>query len=523
MTIFAAVFILKKIPARVVCATLLSIAWLPDCASAQTSGELQIAGGVSTASFVTPQGRIQVHVSADAAPGDTISGIVLAEPAGATPQEQQTNLGTLTGLVVELEGQQTKVATRQYEWTIPAALRVGRATLALRSADGRVVSQLPIPVDPQPPLPPRPGSAHVGLPSDLQIGRPAIIRGRWDGTLRGKTVDVGGVAADVLASSPRQIVFRVSQAQFGVVPIRLTDNGKVTEGMVRALGVRLSATNTQLVRGQRATLTTTVTGLAGITEPATLVYKNLSGAVVQIEGGEPRVTIQPRDIKADGTFVENRRLTGLQAGPFQIVASVSRPALLRFDVPATINTIVDSWEVRARFRIGPDARALIQRSVLDARRPLEDFLRQQELNGADPQSVFQSLLSHYCYDLRDNQLSRRSAGLMLRAPMVMAAVRQPQLAPPTEVAPNEVRRWSFSQFLSDLVARASSQSIGYLFVTSSPERAGITIDGQRKSELTNRRFVTSVGNHDVQVEHSAKPCRVNVAISALQTSVVACE
>jgi hypothetical protein len=495
-----------------------------DHVSAQTNGEIQVSGGVSTASFVTPHGRIQVHVSSDAAPGDTISGVVLAEPAGATPQEQQANLGTLTGFVVELEGQHTRVATRQYEWAVPAGLRVGRALLALRSADGRVVSQVPVPVDPQPPLPPRPGPADVHLPSDIQIGRPAIVRGRWDGTLRGKTVAVGGGPADLLASSPRRIVFRVTQATFGVVPIRVTDSGQATEGTTRVVGVRLSATNTQLVRGQRATLTTTVTGLAGITEPATLVYRNLSGANVQIEGGEPRVTIRPRDVRADGTFVENRRLRGIQAGPFQIVASVSRPAFSRFDVPATINAVVDSWEARARFRIAPDARELIRRSVLDARRPLEDFLRQQEVNGADPQSVFQLLLSHYCYDLRDNRLSSRSAAApMMRQPVMLAALRQQQAAPAPEVTVNEVRQWSFSRFLSDLIARASSQSIGYLLVTSSPERAGITIDGQRKSELTNRRFVTSVGEHEVQVARASKPCRVNVAIDALQTSVVACE
>jgi hypothetical protein len=125
--------------------------------------------------------------------------------------------------------------------------------------------------------------------------------------------------------------------------------------------------------------------------------------------------------------------------------------------------------------------------------------------------------------LRDNQLTgERSAAAELSRPPVMLAVRQQPAASP-EVAPGEVRRWSFSQFLSDLVARASSQSIGYLFVTSSPERAGITIDGQRKSELTNRRFVTSVGKHDVEVSHTSKPCRVSVAINALQTSVVACE
>ena len=58
---------------------------------------------------------------------------------------------------------------------------------------------------------------------------------------------------------------------------------------------------------------------------------------------------------------------------------------------------------------------------------------------------------------------------------------------------------------------------------SPAERAGITIDGQRKSELTNRRFVTSVGNHEVVVDRPSKACRLTVAISALQTSVVTCE
>ena len=299
-----------KISASAACIAFVLIAPSSDRLSAQSDGELQVTGGVSTASFTTPQGKIQVHVSSDAAPGDTISGVVLAEPAGATPQEQQANLGTLTGLVVELEGQQTKVGSRQYEWTVPAALRVGRAILTLRRPDGRTVSQVPVPIDPQPPLPRGPGQGEVELPSDLQLGRPVTIRARLDGTLRGKTVDVGGSTADLLAASPRQIVFRTTQTMFGDVPIRFTDNGRMTEGVTRAMGVRLSATSTQLVKGQRATLTTTVTGLGGITEPATLAFRNLSPAVVQIEGGAPRITIQPRDVKADGTYVDTRRLTG---------------------------------------------------------------------------------------------------------------------------------------------------------------------------------------------------------------------
>jgi hypothetical protein len=504
------------------CLVFLLSAHSSDRVTAQSASEIQIAGGLTTASFAIPQGKIHVHFSSDAAPGDTISGAVMTEPGGATPRDQQANLRTLSGLVVEMEGQKTSPSTQRYEWTVPAALRSGRAVLMLRNPDGRLVAQMPVPIDPQPPIASGAGSAGVVLPADVQVGRPAIIRGRFDGTLRNKTIDVGGGTTNLLAASPRQVVFRVTQTRFGEVPIRFTDRGRVSDGMIRAIGVRLTTMSTQLSRGERAMLTTTVTGLAGIKEPATLAFRNLTSALVQI-GGEPRVTIQPRDVKANGTYVDTRRLTGVQPGAFQILASVSRPALSRFDVAGTVNRVVAAWEVRARFRIAPEARDLIQRSVLDARRQLDEFLGQQEMNGADAQSLFQSLLAHYCYDLRDNRLSAGpSAGAsMTRQPVLLATMRQPAAAP--EVTSNEVRQWSFSQFLADLVARASSQSIGYLFITSSPERAPIMIDGHHKSEVTNRRFVTSVGSHVVQVTRPSKPCRVNVMISALQTSVVNCD
>ena len=135
-------------------------------------------------------------------------------------------------------------------------------------------------------------------------------------------------------------------------------------------------------------------------------------------------------MKADGTYTDTRRLTGVQSGAFQIVASVSPPAFSKFNVAATIERVVTSWEARARFRIGPDARVLIQRSVIEARRRLEEFLARQELQGADPQSLFQSLLSHYCYDLRDNQLSSRpQAGTLARQPVLLAMLQQPAASP----------------------------------------------------------------------------------------------
>ena len=67
----------------------------------------------------------------------TLSPVRAGGAAGKTPEEEQANLGTLTGLVVELEGQQTKVASGD-QWTGPAAPRAGRAILTLRRPERRM-------------------------------------------------------------------------------------------------------------------------------------------------------------------------------------------------------------------------------------------------------------------------------------------------------------------------------------------------------------------------------------------------
>ena len=79
------------------------------------------------------------------------------------------------------------------------------------------------------------------------------------------------------------------------------------------------------------------------------------------------------------------------------------------------------------------------------------------------------------------------------------------------------------RFIGDIDDRMADDVTSVLGETRARHPLGITIDGQRKSELTNRRFVTTVGTHEVQVARTSKPCRVSVAIDALQTSVVTCE
>jgi hypothetical protein len=170
------------------------------------AAEVVTAGGLHTARFQTPQGRIVVAVPSDAAPGDTIAGLIAAEPAGASPAQQAENLRVLNGLVMQLPNQKVPVSARRYTWAVPGDLRTGRAALTLVAADGRAVSQATVPLDavPAPVQPRAQGRDAFDLPTNVQAEQSAVIRGPSNGTFTGRSVRVGDRDADVLAVSPRR-------------------------------------------------------------------------------------------------------------------------------------------------------------------------------------------------------------------------------------------------------------------------------------------------------------------------------
>jgi hypothetical protein len=486
---------------------------------------VQTTGPVHTAAFQTPQGIVRVHVSSDAAAGDTISGMIVAEPVGATPQAREANLRQLANSVVEWQSQRAPVSARRYEWQVPVGLRTGYGALMLRDRDGKLLSQASLPIDPVP-APATRGPSTVPafeLPTEGQKGAPAVILGRSDGSLTGKTVTLGETEVDLLAASPRQLAFRVPATALGPAPVRFASADGVTEGTLRVLGISMNATSTQLGGGQRATLTITVSGLNGITEPVTLTVLNRSAAIMQVENIDRPITITPRQVTGQGTFVVNRRITGVRLGTWEVVASVGKPPLAQFDVQRSIARILADWQAKTGVAITADASSQIQRSVLDTRMMLDDFLRRQQLNQGDVQAVFAALLSHYCFDLRDDSRSRRRvADGTADGPRIRLVALGQNRPAGAEITAAEVDRLSFSDFLSRLIGRFSEQqAVGYLFVSSTPAEAPITIDGQRKGEVTNRRFVTSVGDHMVVVA-GPQTCRQRVTVNAFQTKVIGC-
>jgi hypothetical protein len=505
-----------------ICAVILLLAWM-TCIGMRAQPSLapvETGAGVHTATFETPRGTIRVHVSSDAAPGDSISGRILADPTGATPQERKDNLEWLNGLVLEWQDQRTRVATGAYEWSIPIALRAGSAGLFLRDPDGGLVSQASIPVDPVPPARIASSPADtIEFPTDGEIDGVAVIRGRSGDALANKVVTVGGAEAELLASSPRQLAFRVPTTSPGPVPFRFSSGKEpLAEGTMRVIEVRVVASSTQMFRGQRATLTITVLGLTGITKPMTLAVVNQSPANVRVENVDRPITISPSQVRR-GTAVVTRRIVGLQPGPFQIAASVGQPPTAQFDVLRTTTRTLTAWQARTGVGITGGATDLIQRSVPEAR--LDDFLSRQRAYRGDAEEVFAALLSHYCFNLRDDGLSQRRAIGGPGAGIMLAAFGRNRAAQ-AMITEREVRRLSFSDFVSRLTERFTMrQAAGYLFVRSTTPQAPITLDGRHNGELTDRRFVTPVGDHQIVVT-GAQTCRRQVTVNAFQTSVVDC-
>src|ERR1700674_3454685 len=66
-------------------------------------------GGLVNTTFTTPSAKITVTLPDDIAAGDTISGTVVAEPAGKNDAEKQHNAAELTGYVIEVGDKKTPV------------------------------------------------------------------------------------------------------------------------------------------------------------------------------------------------------------------------------------------------------------------------------------------------------------------------------------------------------------------------------------------------------------------------------
>ena len=304
--------------------------------------QTKTAGGLQVTTFDISYGRVVVNLPNDIMAGDTISGTVVTEPKGNTPEEKTKNKAVLDGVVLDLGGTKLPANKPSFTWLPPAPLPSGEPVrYQLRIVEilgrqtpydamtngGAVITPYPKVTQPRVITPDPKITPSFIIPHLGQTGRPIVITGPFDGNSSNTKIDsqppTGGDrnGLNILAESPRQVVVNTPPNITGPMQIRVNDNGAETTGNFRNIGVNLSAPKTSLRKGESTTLKIEVSGLQGITEPVPLHL--VKGGVVTMQGGDVQsMTIKPAEVQSNGTFTTTRTITGVQTGVWNATATV---------------------------------------------------------------------------------------------------------------------------------------------------------------------------------------------------------
>jgi hypothetical protein len=315
---------------------------------------LVTANGLQTVTFDTMSGRVIVNLPDDMRAGDTISGTVVAEPKGNTEEERANNAVKLSKVKLRIGSRFPK---DQKDLLLMITPRVITDFSAQLPESFNYTIRLDAPATAEPPVtititgpiwfvnsettgaartvPPAPSSFQ--LPALGQKGRPVEIFGPFDGNSSNTTLNFNAVRSAVqdfekntenvsggfglIAESPRKAVFTAPTNVTGPIELHLNEQDIKVQGNYRNVGVNLRAPKTNLLKGERTTLTVQVTGLQGISQPVPLTLD--SRGVITMEGGSYQpLVIQPSKVGADGRYSTTREITGVQTGSWTATATV---------------------------------------------------------------------------------------------------------------------------------------------------------------------------------------------------------
>ena len=183
-----------------------------------------------------------------------------------------------------------------------------------------------------------------------------------------------------------------------------------------------------------------------------------------------------------------------------------------------INETVETWVERTKVDVTPEARRLMSNNVQAQRRVLLDI---EAASGVKEQyEATRMLLRHYCFDLRDKKFGRQPRA---RAQAIPPAFGFQPAAATMSLTARDVQRVTFRDFLERLFEGLKPRPVGYLEVTSTPERADIAINRDRKG-YTNRVFVLTTGLHVVEIKRpGGRSCSQRITIQPAQTLLLACD
>lgn len=266
--------------------------------------------GYIAAKFATPYGGISVYLPNDIAPGDRITGTVFTDSDADEFKGLTVDLGDVRGVA-------PKPNSRYRIFHVPTSVR-SSVPLIVRAKDGKQLGAIRIGVSPAP----DPVDAYT-FPNFVQLGRPAVINGTFDGDITNTKFQFAGRDQSILAESPRSITIYVPyDSKPGPVSASIVEGSKGATAEIREISIDLHAGKEDLKKDEKTQVTLTVEGMAGLTE-ATIPFiqvQNLTPKILDLDGQEIH-TVIPK-LTPDGKFVKIFNAKSAGPGSFLLTTFV---------------------------------------------------------------------------------------------------------------------------------------------------------------------------------------------------------
>lgn len=188
------------------------------------------ANGVYTVELKSKAGLVKIFIPDDISAGDTVSAAVTLSPGGVTDEAMNSNLGILSGYIIETSFFKVSASQKSIKISVPRNSAGTKMKFTLRDASMKAIDSASVPiglsssarVDDE-----RPTPYDYQCPLIGQAGRTVEIKGPFDGDFATTDFKIGNKKANVIAESPRKLVFESPSDVIGSVEVVLVERDVV--------------------------------------------------------------------------------------------------------------------------------------------------------------------------------------------------------------------------------------------------------------------------------------------------------
>ena len=297
---------------------------------------------VNTISVKTISGEVvDVKVPNIIRPGDNITGSIVTK----------SQYSTLQGAVVDVEKKTSNVSDKIFRFLVPAGL--ASIPLLIKNEKGETLGMTEIPVNtpniPTPAgntiipasqikMPPKHSPGNFAPMNYCQPGEPLTINGFFDGNAANTNVSINNIPCEIITESNYGSFAQIpGDLPAGKASLTIQEGGVTQTMPIQVVATNLTANKTTLRKGEKTTLTVTVSGLDNLdlnNNNFKIELTNRSSGVIQFRG--LNTTSITKDITSsnlkNGVYTFTTNIIGITTGPYTVSSNL------------TSTTCTDCWK-----------------------------------------------------------------------------------------------------------------------------------------------------------------------------------